>query len=110
MTDFYTYSGELSGGRRIQIGGAVLADIEDPTCNGGVEPRPRLQNSRRVLRGERLLPRRCHSGLSHPRQYGLFVFRTFVTGSFDRFGGGGKPHRIVTSSRSLSRLRTTGAI
>lgn len=26
--DFYTYSGELSGGRRIQIGGAVLADIE----------------------------------------------------------------------------------
>ena len=26
--DFYAYSGELSGGRRIQIGGAVLADVE----------------------------------------------------------------------------------
>jgi hypothetical protein len=26
--DFYAYSGELAGGRRIQIGGAVLADVE----------------------------------------------------------------------------------
>ncbi|WP_245273092.1 SphA family protein [Microvirga lotononidis] len=26
--DFYMYSGELKGGRRIQIGGAVLADVE----------------------------------------------------------------------------------
>jgi hypothetical protein len=26
--DFYTYSGELSGGRRIQIGGAVLANVQ----------------------------------------------------------------------------------
>jgi hypothetical protein len=27
-SDFYAYSGELSGARRIQIGGAVLADVE----------------------------------------------------------------------------------
>ena len=26
--DFFTYSGEISGGRRIQIGGAVLADVQ----------------------------------------------------------------------------------
>lgn len=26
--DFYAYSGELRGGRRVQIGGAVLADVE----------------------------------------------------------------------------------
>ena len=26
--DFYTYSGELSGGRRIQIGGAVVANVK----------------------------------------------------------------------------------
>ena len=26
--DFFTYSGELTGGRRIQIGGAVLADVK----------------------------------------------------------------------------------
>src|SRR4051812_35358734 len=26
--DFFAYSGELSGGRRIQIGGTVLADVQ----------------------------------------------------------------------------------
>ena len=26
--EFFTYSGEISGGRRIQIGGAVLADVQ----------------------------------------------------------------------------------
>src|ERR1700740_1911118 len=35
----------------------------------------------------------------------------FVTGAVPRFGGGGKPQRIIVSSRSPSgAVRTTGAI
>jgi hypothetical protein len=55
--------------------------------------------------------RQRHSGLSQKRQYGDFRLRTLVTGAGPRFGGGGKPQRIIVNSRSPSRaVWTTGAI
>src|SRR6266404_3914748 len=46
------------------------------------------------------------SHLSITRQKPLATLRTFVTGRLLSFGGGGKPQRIVASSRSPSRMRT----
>jgi hypothetical protein len=38
------------------------------------------------------------------------VLRTLVTGCGPALGGGGKPHRIISSTRTPSReVRTTGA-
>jgi hypothetical protein len=54
--------------------------------------------------------RQRNAGFSHPRQYGLLVLRTLVTGSLERFGGA-KPQRIISSARCPSReVRTTGAM
>ena len=49
------------------------------------------------------------SGLSHVHQCGDDVLRILVTGGPPVRGGGGMPHRIMASSRSLPELRTTGA-
>ena len=49
------------------------------------------------------------SGLSHIRQCGEDVLRILVTGGPPVRGGGGMPHRIMTNSRSVPALRTTGA-
>jgi hypothetical protein len=44
-------------------------------------------------------------------QYGDFTLRTLVTGTLPRLGGGGKPQRIMESSRSPSgAVLTTGAM
>jgi hypothetical protein len=51
-----------------------------------------------------------NSGVSQGRQCPDAVLRTFVTGSRPAFGGGGKPQRIMSSSRPSGVLRTTGAI
>jgi hypothetical protein len=53
--------------------------------------------------------KRRFSGLSQARQCGEDVFLIFVTGYPPARGGGGMPHRIVTISRSVPALRTTGA-
>ncbi|KMO10047.1 hypothetical protein SQ03_31145 [Methylobacterium platani JCM 14648] len=52
---------------------------------------------------------RC-AGLSQGRQYGEATLRTLVTGCVPTFGGGGKPQRIIVSTRSPSSICTTGAI
>jgi hypothetical protein len=49
------------------------------------------------------------SGFSQPRQCGEVVLRIFVTGKPPARGGGGMPHRIMTSSRSAPTFLTTGA-
>jgi hypothetical protein len=49
------------------------------------------------------------SGLSQPRQCGDDMLRMFVTGGPPVRGGGGMPQRIITNSRPVSVLRTTGA-
>lgn len=50
------------------------------------------------------------AGPSQRRQCGLAVLWIFVTGSAPNCGGQGIHHRIITSSRPASVLRTTGAI
>src|SRR3954471_11208581 len=54
--------------------------------------------------------RQRYSGFSQGRQYGEATLRTFVTGCVPTLGGGGKPQRIMLSSRPSSRRHTTGAI
>ena len=54
--------------------------------------------------------RQRYCGLSHARQNGEATLLTLVTGWLPTFGGGGKPQRICSSSRSPSWIRTTGAI
>jgi hypothetical protein len=48
-------------------------------------------------------------GLSQARQCGEEVFLMLVTGAPPIFGGGGMPQRIIVGSRSVPRLRKTGA-
>src|SRR5258706_12789037 len=50
--------------------------------------------------------RQRFSGFSHPRQHGDEVLRMLVTGGPPVRGGGGIPHRIIVSSRSVPALRT----
>jgi hypothetical protein len=49
------------------------------------------------------------SGLSHMRQCGEEVLRTFVTSGPPVRGGGGMPQRINVISRSSPALRITSA-
>jgi hypothetical protein len=49
------------------------------------------------------------SGFNQPRQCGDVALRMLVTGNHPNLGGGGMPHRIITSSRSPRSFRTTGA-
>jgi hypothetical protein len=48
-------------------------------------------------------------GFNHMRQCGDEVLRMLVTGGPGVRGGGGIPQRIMTNSRPVSVLRTTGA-
>src|SRR5215471_7840993 len=48
------------------------------------------------------------SGLSHMRQCGDDVLRILVTGGPPVRGGGGMPHRIIATSRSLWRMTGAG--
>ena len=54
--------------------------------------------------------RQRYCGFNQARQNGEATLRTLVTGWLPTFGGGGKPQRICSSSRSPSCTRTTGAI
>src|SRR3981189_1289065 len=48
-------------------------------------------------------------GLNQARQCRAWVLRMLVTGKPPARGGGGIPQRIITNSRSVPALRTTGA-
>ena len=63
------------------------------------------RDSAKLLNGTR----QRFSGFSQPRQCGEEVLRMLVTGGPPVRGGGGMPQRIRTSSRSIPKLRTTGA-
>jgi hypothetical protein len=54
--------------------------------------------------------RQRNCSFSHGRQYGEAALRTFVTGCVPTLGGGGKPQRIMLSTRPSSRRRTTRLI